>query len=221
MLSNNACIRVAIVVALVSSGNAFAQNLKSALVEVSGIATTANGNLTWRVLERNPDLTCTATEILLYDQPYDDVVGPPRPTTPKEICDDAAVALNGGGVTSKCISALGTNFVRLTGKLNFCVSVDGNTLIPGNNTYNDADGISVIGQGKLKMSQDDLGYCTLQNGICLDDSFFEECDFLEGTFNAETCVPTMSEWGVAVMLLLVLTAGTIVVMRRREVAAAA
>lgn len=33
-----------------------------------------------------------------------------------------------------------------------------------------------------------------------------------------TCIPTVSEWGVAVMTMLVLTAGTIVVMRRRAAA---
>jgi len=33
-----------------------------------------------------------------------------------------------------------------------------------------------------------------------------------------TCIPTLSEWGVAVMAMLVLTAGTIVVMRRRAAA---
>jgi len=35
-----------------------------------------------------------------------------------------------------------------------------------------------------------------------------------------TCIPALSEWGVAVMAMLVLTAGTIVVMRRRAAAAA-
>jgi hypothetical protein len=43
---------------------------------------------------------------------------------------------------------------------------------------------------------------------------------MNGIWNADVCVPTVSKWGLAVMALLVLTAATVVIMRRRAVRAA-
>ena len=67
--------------------------------------------------------------------------------------------------------------------------------------------------------------CNLATNACTQRSD-AECKALGFTFRGAgtpcgsdgTCIPTLSEWGVAVMAMLVLTAGTIVVMRRRAAA---
>ncbi len=55
--------------------------------------------------------------------------------------------------------------------------------------------------------------------ICTPNVTLADCTAQGGIWN-DACVPTVSEWGVAVMAMLVLTAGTIVVMRRRAAATA-
>jgi len=61
---------------------------------------------------------------------------------------------------------------------------------------------------------------------CVPSLTFAECGALGGHWRvgapcgaAGECIPTVSEWGVVVMAMLVLTAGTIVVMRRRAAVA--
>jgi hypothetical protein len=74
------------------------------------------------------------------------------------------------------------------------------------------------------------GACCLPNNGCAVDKTQEECVKLGGRYGGDGstacyhdaaggCIPTLSEWGVAVMAMLVLTAGTIVVMRRRAATA--
>jgi choice-of-anchor C domain-containing protein len=73
------------------------------------------------------------------------------------------------------------------------------------------------------------GACCRPNNVCTLDTTYDECVKLGGRWGgagsttclhdaAGDCIPTLSEWGVAVMGILVLTAGTIVVMRRRAAA---
>ena len=72
----------------------------------------------------------------------------------------------------------------------------------------------VIGATKTE-----AGYCTLLDGRCVGNISWEACVLKNGKWSSEKCIPTLSEWGVAVMAMLVLTAGTIVVMRRRAAVA--
>lgn len=65
-----------------------------------------------------------------------------------------------------------------------------------------------------------LGCCVKPKGTQEHDVSQTYCNLLGGTWTeGPTCIPTLSEWGVAVMAMLVLTAGTIVVMRRRAAVA--
>lgn len=60
------------------------------------------------------------------------------------------------------------------------------------------------------------GYCG--DGIC---NFGEDCESCEMDCGpCEPAIPTVSEWGLIVMTLLALTAGTIVFARRRRPAVA-
>lgn len=61
------------------------------------------------------------------------------------------------------------------------------------------------------------GACTLQDGRCVKNISQEVCVKKGGKWDDTSCIPTVSEWGLGVMGLLVLTGGTIVVMRRRGV----
>lgn len=74
-----------------------------------------------------------------------------------------------------------------------------------------------------------LGACCLANDTCQDNRTQSGCETDGGNWHGEgsdcatyapngECIPTMSEWGLAVMTLLTLCAATIVVMRRRQVA---
>jgi len=71
----------------------------------------------------------------------------------------------------------------------------------------------------LTMSLPDviLGCCFVAPKAQLHITSKANCDGISGVWNSDpdVCVPTVSAWGVAVLMLLVLTAGTIVVMRRR------
>jgi hypothetical protein len=75
-----------------------------------------------------------------------------------------------------------------------------------------------------------LGACCRPNNVCTLDTTYDECVKLGGRYEGDgstacyhdaagNCIPTVSEWGVVVMAMLVLTAGTIVVMRRRAAVA--
>jgi hypothetical protein len=71
------------------------------------------------------------------------------------------------------------------------------------------------------------GACCLPNNGCTLDTTQEECVKLGGHYSGDgttecfhnpatgDCIPTVSQWGLVVMAMLVLTAGTVVVMRRR------
>jgi len=68
------------------------------------------------------------------------------------------------------------------------------------------------------------GACTVQGSaiLCLCDISEDECGLKTGnvylgdyTPCPGDCVPTVSEWGLVVMAMLVLTAATVVIMRRR------
>lgn len=72
-----------------------------------------------------------------------------------------------------------------------------------------------------------FGACCLTPETCLETTGVE-CAGLDGKYHGDgstctglTCIPAVSEWGLAVMLLLGLTAGTVVIMRRRRGDAAA
>ncbi len=69
-----------------------------------------------------------------------------------------------------------------------------------------------------------IGACCGPRG-CTEELTQQECEAAgakyrgDGTNCAEECpdpIPTVSEWGLVVMGLLVLTAGTVVVIRRRQ-----
>jgi len=65
-----------------------------------------------------------------------------------------------------------------------------------------------------------LGCCVKPKGTEVHDVSQTYCNLLGGTWTeGSTCIPTLSEWGVFVMAMLVLTAGTIVVIRRRAAVA--
>ncbi len=70
------------------------------------------------------------------------------------------------------------------------------------------------------------GACCLSNNGCVLNETQDGCVKLGGRYmgdgttvclhnDAGNCIPTLSEWGLLAMTLLVLTAGTVVVMRRR------
>jgi len=70
------------------------------------------------------------------------------------------------------------------------------------------------------------GACCLSNNGCVPDVTQDGCVKLGGRYMGDgstecihtpegECIPTVSEWGVAVMTMLLLTVGTLVVMRRR------
>jgi len=75
-----------------------------------------------------------------------------------------------------------------------------------------------------------IGACCRPDSVCTLVATGDECVKLDGRYlgdgttecyhdTAGNCIPTLSAWGVAVMAVLVLTAGTIVVMRRRAAVA--
>ena len=72
-----------------------------------------------------------------------------------------------------------------------------------------------------------LGACILPNGECVDDTWVEECGMAEGDYlgDGSSCapetIPTVGEWGMIIMALLLLTAGTIVLARRNKEALSA
>ncbi len=206
-----------------------AATVKGALIKVSGAANAPNGNLDWRMVERNEDQSCSTTQILFYGQPYDNAPGGATPTTPEEICEDAATAMNGAVYQAQCVNTRPADppefFVRIAtvvppGK-DFCVQIDGNTLIPGDALYNDAQGITLEGKGKPKLPEEQAGCCRLLNGAAIENSFEGECNLVGGVFSSDPglCVPTMSEWGLIAMGLLTCSAATIVIMRRKALAA--
>jgi hypothetical protein len=72
------------------------------------------------------------------------------------------------------------------------------------------------------------GACCRPNNVCTLDTTSDECAKFGGRFEgygsttcahnaAGDCIPTVTEWGLVVMAMLVLTAGTVVVMRRRAI----
>ena len=69
------------------------------------------------------------------------------------------------------------------------------------------------------LSNPDLGSCTLnpegKGAVCLENISEEACLANGGLWNATACIPTVSDWGLVVMAMLVLTAATVVIMRRR------
>lgn len=70
-----------------------------------------------------------------------------------------------------------------------------------------------------KQPQAAEGFCTLnlegKGAVCIPGISEAVCVEKNGVWNATACIPTVSEWGLVVMGVLVLTAGTVVVMRRR------
>jgi len=66
---------------------------------------------------------------------------------------------------------------------------------------------------------EEVGFCTLnvegKGKICLTNTSAINCQTMGGTWNLTTCIPTVSQWGLVVMAMLVLTAATVVIMRRR------
>lgn len=66
----------------------------------------------------------------------------------------------------------------------------------------------------------ELGCCLTSKGTRVTDVSASYCGSIGGTWTlGDNCIPTLSEWGVTVMVILVLTAGTVVVMRRRAAVA--
>jgi len=63
------------------------------------------------------------------------------------------------------------------------------------------------------------GFCTVnipgKGAVCLRNLSKTDCEGKGGIWNETACIPTVSSWGVAVMAMLVLTAATVVIMRRR------
>ncbi len=70
-----------------------------------------------------------------------------------------------------------------------------------------------------------MGSCILPDGTCEDDVWSEECSLAEGDYlgDGTTCgsspIPTVGEWGLIILTLLLLTGGTIVVSKRLKPAA--
>jgi hypothetical protein len=73
-----------------------------------------------------------------------------------------------------------------------------------------------------------LGACCRANNVCTLDTTADECIKLGGRYLGDgttscahdadgDCIPTVSEWGLVVMAILVLSAATVVIMRRRAV----
>ncbi len=82
-----------------------------------------------------------------------------------------------------------------------------------------------VAQGGVYMASQE---CSLTTGNCVAKSGQPQracclggtpCDDALSDCNA-LFIPTVSQWGLAVMVLLVLTAGTVIVMRRRNAATA-
>jgi len=63
------------------------------------------------------------------------------------------------------------------------------------------------------------GFCTVnipgKGALCLQNLSKTDCEGKGGLWNDTACIPTVSEWGLLVMAVLVLTAATVVIMRRR------
>jgi hypothetical protein len=89
-----------------------------------------------------------------------------------------------------------------------------------------------LGHGSTSCAHNQDGSCKLVGACCLPDNECQlgvsqdECIKLGGRYlgdgttscahdAAGNCIPTVTEWGLVVMAVLVLTAGTVVVMRRR------
>jgi len=90
----------------------------------------------------------------------------------------------------------------------------------------DSGGI-YAGNGISCTSSGPCGNCCLPNGECQDE---DACLKLGGRYlgpaytlcyhdPAGNCIPTVTEWGLVVMAMLVLTAATVVIMRRRAIRA--
>jgi hypothetical protein len=74
----------------------------------------------------------------------------------------------------------------------------------------------------------DVGACCRPNNVCTPGTTADECIKLGGRWEgagsttcahnaAGDCIPTVSEWGLLVMGILVLSAATVVIMRRRAI----
>jgi len=71
---------------------------------------------------------------------------------------------------------------------------------------------------KIGAPKTTTGYCTLlapSGAVCAPNITKDDCEGRHGVWKATQCIPTVSDWGLAVMGVLVLTAATVVIMRRR------
>jgi hypothetical protein len=104
-----------------------------------------------------------------------------------------------------------------------------------NNTDDDADGVvndgcPKVGYAESKWDGDyanlvigapelNAGFCTVnipgKGALCLQNLSKTDCEGKGGIWNETACIPTVSEWGLVVMAMLVLTAATVVIVRRR------
>lgn len=235
MFSMRRCLIVSLVclagtlVADVQSARA-AGALKTAAVLVDGGPATGADNFLVKIVAR--DDACTAASIFELTQAYDAVAGGDFPTTREEIRDEISagltVAAPAGYTLMNFASPAGTPGIFIqadkTDGQHFDVCVDGVKIL-GAGVADSVmkDGITISGFGKAKTP---LGACCLppSNGNDCVEMDASLCSSLDGRYDGDgtacapdgECIPTMSEWGVLVMLLLVLTAGTVVVMRRRE-----
>lgn len=138
----------------------------------------------------------------------------------------AAVPVNG------CGFAAGNQTITEGGVLDKTIGPAGggvtNFVIPI--TYGDADCGQNDGPATVNLAVNcngvDKGCCVViptpgADPIRIEDITQADCMAQPGTkvWNTDVCVPTLSEWGVAVMGLLVLTSATIVIRRRRLLAA--
>ena len=64
----------------------------------------------------------------------------------------------------------------------------------------------------------ECGNGIVEYGEACDDGNEDETDFCLSTCQLRSSIPTVSEWGLLAMTLLVLSAGTVVLMRRRAIA---
>ncbi len=84
---------------------------------------------------------------------------------------------------------------------------------PCGGAYDDND--TTHDNWELGNTKVDAGCCVLPGGIQIQNISQAACEEKGGKWNAKVCVPTVSEWGLVVMCLMMLTAGTIVVRRRQ------
>jgi len=199
--------------------------VKVGFIQYEGAAN-ANGNFLTKIVAR--DAACSTASVFENTQAYDNVAGGATPTTNTEIRDFtkiglAAIAPAGYSVQSHNIG--GVPMISITastpGGAAFDVCVDGTKILGTGVTASYVEnGVTVSGFSKSKGTP---GFCSFnysgKGAQCVSDIDEAVCIAEGGIWSETACIPTVSQWGVAVMTLLVLTAATVVIMRRRAAVA--